>query len=155
MPSMNYWTIIGPRIERSRNYYVVPCICICGEKRFVGEQNILQGKSRSCGCQKRNIGHPTHGDGGTHFHEIWMAMRNRVNCKTAGNYKWYGGKGITIDPKWDKYLNFKKDMYTSYMQHLEKYGRRETTLERKDNNGPYTKANCEWATRQEQGRHKG
>jgi hypothetical protein len=73
-------------------------------------------------------------------------MKNRCLNPRAVDYKYYGGRGITIDPRWHAFENFLADM-----------GQRPTlkhTLERNHNNGNYTKANCCWATRQRQARNR-
>lgn len=72
-------------------------------------------------------------------------MRDRCSNPRDKSYKNYGGRGITIDPTWESYEQFLADM-----------GRRPTikhTLERKNNNGGYSKSNCIWATRLVQGRN--
>lgn len=76
----------------------------------------------------------------------WQMMRNRCLNKNATDYSYYGGRGISIDPRWDQYENFLLDM-----------GRRPSlshSLERLDYNGNYVKSNCCWATRKEQARNR-
>lgn len=45
-------------------------------------------------------------------------------------------------------------MYISYINHVNQYGSRDTTIDRKNINEHYCKENCHWATRLEQGSNK-
>jgi hypothetical protein len=70
-------------------------------------------------------------------YRTWLHMRNRCLNEKDPNYKYHGGRGITIDPRWDRYENFLEDM-----------GRRPSpkhSIERKKNELGYSKENCEWA----------
>lgn len=78
-------------------------------------------------------------------YEAWRSMRQRcLNPRNHAYYR-YGGRGITIDPRWDDYLVFLADM-----------GRRPrgATLERVDNGKGYCPQNCVWATRKRQQRNR-
>jgi hypothetical protein len=75
----------------------------------------------------------------------WCCMRGRCNNPHHSSYKYYGGRGITYDPKWENYFEFLKDM-----------GERPPgkTLGRLDSNKGYYKENCQWSAWEEQGKHK-
>lgn len=78
-------------------------------------------------------------------YRAWQAMRNRCRNSNCKDNRRYAHKGI--DPRWERFEDFLADM-----------GRRPTpkhTLERKKNHLGYSKANCEWATREVQARNRG
>lgn len=47
--SFGRWVVVGPSAKPG----YVRCLCSCGTKRDVLVQNLIQGKSRSCGCMAR------------------------------------------------------------------------------------------------------
>ena len=77
---------------------------------------------------------------GREYHS-WNSMKNRCNNPNLKEYKNYGGRGISYDPRWEDFREFYKDM-----------GKRPegTTLDRIDVDKNYCKENCRWATREQQ-----
>lgn len=148
-------------IKRSEKKYLGQsiwlCKCDCGNIKNVKGGCLTAGQTKSCGCirsERAEVLNRTHGMSKTHPWFVWMGLKDRCDNKKSPKYKNYGGRGITYCGEWVVFENFWKDMGVDYKKHLLEYGKKQTTLDRINNDGEYSKDNCKWSTLKEQSRNK-
>ena len=146
----NHWTVLE---KAESNKYGQPkwlCQCDCGKLRKLYLPHIKSGKSKSCGCcrkevlKKQNV---KHGMSNTKIYNIWSSMKRRCYTKTQTAYKHYGARGIKICDKWlDKdngFMNFYNwAIKNGYHEGL--------SIDRINVDGNYEPKNCRWVTQKVQ-----
>lgn len=126
------------------------CKCKCGKIRCVAASDLTRKNRRgtrgcySCSAMGKRI---THGLTGTPEYRTWASVVSRCLDSSNSAYRYYGARGIKVDPKF-----LGKNGFVCFLAEV---GNRPKgkTIDRIDNNKGYEPGNLRWATPAEQSRN--
>lgn len=150
------------RTRRVGNNLPWNCICDCGAETSVSGQELRLGKTKSCGCYRKeataehnrtdaqraaSAAHNTiHGEYDSPTYKSWRGMIERCANPNHISYKYYGAIGVKVCDRWREYAAFRVDM-SERPENM--------TIDRfPDPYGNYEPGNCRWATFIEQNLNK-
>lgn len=127
--------------------------CDCGNVYSVRRDRVMINALKSCGCMwydrlvkagQNNIRHGCSrrgSNGRTSEYVSWQHMKDRCLNPKNQAYKYYGGRGITINNRWIKdFQNFLHDLGIKSDPNY--------VLDRINPNGNYTSSNCRWVSKE-------
>lgn len=131
---------------------MVEAQCDCGNVTTANIDNIRNGHTTSCGCQKvlSGVSRAKHGHSRqgarSQTYQAYRDMRTRCENPNYPEFHLYGGRGITVCERWRQGFEF----FLADMGESPKG----MTLERDRVNEGYAPDNCRWATPAEQSVNK-
>lgn len=130
----------GKKRDRYRHFVLVRCKC--GNEKELELSSLTRKISTQCNTCKMT----RHDLWGTGAYRSWAHMIQRCTNPNQTGYKNYGGRGIKVCKRWlHSFKNFYKDMGVRP---------KGCSIDRINNEGNYTPANCRWATKSQQNLNK-
>ena len=143
--------VVRERTSKMGDLSQYRCVCDCGKEIIVRGSNLVNHRTKSCGCIRREGTRNLkflHGQHDTRLYRCWQNMKDRCGNEKNKEYKNYGGRGIKVCLRWqDSFVDFAEwALNSGYDESL--------TIDRIDVDGNYCPENCRWSTMKEQSRNR-
>lgn len=135
------WAAIEPVENRPKSREKWVFQCDCGTVKEVAVRTVLEGKSRSCGCLRKELlsaSKRAHGGSKEPLYRVWAAMLDRCLNPSCRDYLRYGGRGIGVHPEWAA-------SYEAFRASVGPKPGPRYSLDRIDNDQGYVPGNVRWA----------